>query len=421
MTESSSDRSRVLITRKAHSLTVALNMSTMYTFDKKGRLIGAYVGGYNYKRGLDNTMLKKWSATESGRRQRHRHILTPQEREEFIYRMTDLLDQIYAHPELFELEIRGDEEKTWKWLRRSLNYDWEKLEADAALFLEIYEPVTILPPDQYYALVIQISEGCSYNKCTFCSFYRDRKFRIKTPAEVRDHGEAINEFFGESLGLRQSVFLADANALIIPQQRLISILKIVNEMYTIIPDPERKREIHRRRRAGEPVFDGIYSFFDLFTGEHKSVREFQEMASLGVKRAYIGIESGSEALLDFLNKPGRQEEMISVVNKVKASGINVGVIVLIGAGGKKYAGSHIEETTNILNAMNLDADDFIYFSEFRPQPNTPYQDVAESEGIEPLTKEGVEEQEQRIRSGLRYSGKGNSPKLTTYDIREFLY
>ncbi len=410
-----------MLNAKTHSLTIAINTLTSYSFDKCGRLIGAFMEGVNYKRGLDNTVLSKWSETEKGRRRRKRRILAQDERAEFLDRMTETLKDIRQNSGRYNIEIPGEEEATWLWFDKCITRDREELEADAKWFSTIYKPVTILPPDQYYSLVVQISEGCSYNKCTFCNFYRDRRFRIKSPEEVERHIREVNEFFGESLGLRQSVFLADANALIIPQARLLDILKIINERYTFLTESDQRRELHRRRRQGDVVFDGIYSFIDLFTGEHKSRDEFSEMANLGVKRVYIGMESGSEALLEFLNKPGSKGEMIEAVNKVKAGGVDVGLIILVGAGGRKYQEQHIKETTDALNAMNLDARDFIYFSEFRPQPGTPYQHVAEAEGVHPLSPEQTARQEELLREGLRYPGKENSPRITTYDIREFLY
>jgi hypothetical protein len=82
----------------------------------------------------------------------------------------------------------------------------ERLEADAARFARIYRPVSILPPDQYLALVIQATEGCSYNRCTFCDFYRDRPFRIKSAVELRHTLREVVDFFGEAMGLRGRCF-----------------------------------------------------------------------------------------------------------------------------------------------------------------------------------------------------------------------
>ncbi len=420
MEKHSSPKPTVLLKAKTHAFTVSIEMKQIYSFDKKGRLIGGYVDGINYKRGLDNSVLQKWSSRENGERVRQRRKLTDPERQDFFSEMSKTLLNILTHPDQYD--INAPEEGLAKdWLRRAAEHDFESLEHDAQKFASVYKPVTILPPDQYYSLVLQITEGCSYNKCTFCNFYKDRPFRIKSPDALKSHIAGVNDFFGGTLGLRQSVFLADANALIMPQARLIEMLKIINESYPIIADDSRGKEIARRRRAGEPVFDGIFSFIDLFTGEYKSTEQFREMASLGVKRAYIGMESGSKALLEFLNKPGSKDELVDAVNKIKAGGVHVGVIVLIGAGGKTYSAGHIHDTTDALNAMNLDDKDFIYFSDFYPQPGTLYATIAKEAEVEPLTRREMRAQEETIRKGLRFTQLDNPPKITTYDIREFLY
>ncbi|MCF7804069.1 MAG: radical SAM protein [Candidatus Marinimicrobia bacterium] len=415
------EKSAVLFKAKPYAFSVSIDIITSYSFDRKGRLIGAYVDGINYKRGLDNSVLMKWTDYSSEGQRRRRRKLSDDERKDFFQRMTRRLTNIKIHSERYNIEMPEGTDIAWEWFNRCLAYDFEALEADADQFHKVYKPVTILPPDQYYSLVLQITEGCSYNKCTFCNFYQDRPFRIKSPEAVEGHIHGVNDFFGESIGLRQSIFLADANAVIMPQERLLKILRLIHEHYTIIADNERKREVARRRRNGEVIFDGIYSFIDLFTGEYKSASQFREMADHGVQRVYIGMESGSEALLQFLQKPGSKSEMVDAVNNIKAGGVNVGVIILIGAGGKKYQRVHVEHTIDAVNRMNLDADDFIYFSDFYPQDNTSYQDVAKEAGIEALSWHDRRAQEQQIREGLRYRDPKTGPMITRYDIREFLY
>ena len=74
-----------------------------------------------------------------------------------------------------------------QWLDAVVQWDFASLEQDARRYHRIYKPVSILPPDQYLSVVLQATEGCSYNECSFCTFYRDRKFRIKEVAEFSTH------------------------------------------------------------------------------------------------------------------------------------------------------------------------------------------------------------------------------------------
>ncbi len=155
-------------------------------------------------------------------------------------------------------------------------WDWAALQADAGRFAEVYRPVSILPPDQYLALVLQATEGCSYNRCTFCDFYRDRPFRVKSADELRTHIAAVRAFFGPALGLRKSLFLADANALVAPMPRLRAWLDVIAEERIL------------------PAGAGIYSFMDAFDVQRKTPDEWAELAARGLRRVYIGMETGDD-------------------------------------------------------------------------------------------------------------------------------
>lgn len=411
----------ILLNLKSFSFSVAINKLNSITFDLEGRMLGAFLDGINYRRGLDNRVLKKWSAYKNNRRRRFRKIISTEEKENLYQLVEYILNEILNQKEHIHLEIPGDKSLAWQYYKKCQKFDSARLREDAAKFKEIYKPVSIVPPDQYYSLVLQITEGCSYNKCGFCNFYNDRNFRIKDVAQVHRHIQEVNSFFGKGLLLRKSIFLADANALIISQENLLEILREIHKHYTIIIDETRSSELFQRRRKGEILFSGIYSFIDLFTGGYKNKQDFHEMAKLGVKRVYIGMESGSESLLEFLNKPGSQEEIISAVNKIKSAGIDVGIIVLIGAGGKKYHKTHIADTVNVLNQMHLGQNDFIYFSDYYPQFNTDSIKNLDEDRIMPLEYEEMVRQKREIKKGLKYTEYSSPPKITEYDIREFLY
>ena len=163
----------------------------------------------------------------------------------------------------------------------------DQLAADGERFQSLYKPVSILPPDQYLALVLQATEGCSWNRCTFCGLYRDRTFRIHSPESFRAHCAGVRDFYGEGLSLRRGIFLADANALVMPQARLRQIFEIAQEIFAL---PEGPRP--------------VYSFVSAFDVARKSPEEWADLHALGLTRAYIGLETGDDDLLRFLNKPG---------------------------------------------------------------------------------------------------------------------
>ncbi|MCX7706733.1 MAG: radical SAM protein [Anaerolineae bacterium] len=358
-----------------------------YSFDLAGRLIGAFVDGVNYRRGLDNRVLCKWRSADGIRQRRW---LDEAEAERFLtetYGLADRVARAIGHPRLSVL--RG--------------WDWERLTADAAHFARVYRPVSILPPDQYLALVIQATEGCSYNRCTFCDFYRDRPFRIKGADELRAHIAAVRDFFGPALGLRKSLFLADANALVAPTPRVRAWLSVIEET------------------GIRPTGGGIYSFIDAFDVHRKTTAEWAELAAHGLRRVYIGMETGDEALLRWLRKPGTVQDVIESVRLLKAAGVAVSVIIMLGIGSRRFAEAHVANSAAALNAMPLGRGDIVYFSPFVDHPGSEYGRLAREEGIEALTEQDMAAQETAIRSLLRSFDPGQQPQFSRYDIREFIY
>jgi hypothetical protein len=106
---------------------------------------------------------------------------------------------------------------------------------------------------------------------------------------------------------------------------------------------------------------------------------------------------------------------------MKAGGASVGVIVLLGAGGKTYARRHVDETVRVVNEMNLDLDDIVYFSELIESEGMPYVEDAYQAGLQPLTPEERIAQGDEIESRLVFSESGGYPHVSRYDIREFVY
>ena len=368
------------------------NEQPSYSFDPAGRLIGAFEDGCNYRRALDGRVLRKWAGPDGRRRQ----WLSAEESSAFAARVHTFAQEV--------ADTLGD-------ARVEVLCGWtaERLAADVAWFSRIYRPVSILPPDQYLALVIQATEGCSYNRCTFCDFYRDRPFRIKSPAELRAHIEEVQAFFGAALGLRKSLFLADANALVAPMPRIRAWLDQIDEAGV--------------RRPG-----GIFSFIDAFDVGRKSAAEWAELGSRGLRRVYIGMESGDDALLRFLAKPGTANDVVDAVRTLKAGNVAVSVIIMTGAGGQQYAESHVANTVAALNAMPLGEGDIIYFSPFFEQPGSAYAGLAASAGITPLSPDQVAMQEAALRAGLSTGASGQAEQsrkgaaqISRYDIREFVY
>ncbi len=268
-------------------------------------------------------------------------------------------------------------------LELAARFDIAAARADAARFRGLYGDVAILPPDQYNALVFQATEGCAYRGCLFCDFYRDRPFRAKSPEEFAAHVDAVVAFHGKTH--RNSIFLGEANALTLPRETLMEMLRIL------------------RARFDFP----ISSFVDAFTKQ-------PDFASLRLSRVYVGMETGCDELLRWLRKPATAESVAATVRAAKAAGTSVGVIVLLGAGGERFAEAHVRETVRVLNALPLGKGDYIYLSPLVVKPGSAYDAPL-------LSPEQIWNQEQMIRAGLQFDPVRGKPYVARYEIESFVY
>ncbi|MGV8080273.1 MAG: radical SAM protein [Syntrophales bacterium] len=190
----------------------------------------------------------------------------------------------------------------------------------------------IRPPSEAGSLLLQVSVGCSHNKCTFCPTYKGEKFRIKSFDEIR---EDIRE--AARLSLRRpvgKVFLVGGDALILPQARLVEILA----------------ELRENVRGIQRV--GLYA--NAKSVRKKTPDELRELHALGLGIAYLGVESGSGAVLEKIRKGATPQQLVDAGRKVKEAGISLSVTVLLGIGGMEGSLAHAFDTANILTEMDPD-------------------------------------------------------------------
>jgi len=193
-----------------------------------------------------------------------------------------------------------------------------------------YEGMIYRPPSEAESLILQVTVGCSYNRCTFCSAYQGKSFRIKSFEEVKEDIDEVSSY-----GARiPRVFLADGDALIIPQKGLVQILQYL------------KMKLKGLERVG------IYANArDILK---KEVEELKELKDLGVGIIYLGLESGNPEVLKRIKKNATTDLMIRAARRVKESGIVLSVTVLLGIGGVDLSQSHAEDTGKVLSEMDPD-------------------------------------------------------------------
>ena len=417
---------RLLINTRREATSLMVNDALTLNYDREGRLIGAWMDRRNYRRSLDNRVIEKQEGPQPGLSYRVRRELQPNDARDFLARAYAMAQEYRAALDdpgtrLVNGASVADADVARAALARILACDLARLERDRAIFHIIYKPINILPPDQYLALVLQATEGCSYNNCAFCGFYRDRKFRVKSLGEFKQHIRDVRAFFGGAIGLRKTIFLADANALIIQRDQLLPLFDAIHADFAIHPRGLDSDAL-KTWEEGRPIhFEGIYSFIDAFSSRRKTAREFAELSARGLRRVYIGLESGDAELLRLLGKPNSPNEVVQLVDHIKAGGVAVGIVILAGAGGEKYSESHIRHTVETINLMPLDADDLIYFSELVDYPGSQYSALERAANIRPLTVSEIEHQMVQMRAGFQFRNVSSAPKISYYDIREFIY
>ena len=191
-----------------------------------------------------------------------------------------------------------------------------------------YEGNCIRPPSEAYSILLQVTVGCSHNKCTFCGTYKDKRFRIK-----EDRIILSDILFASKYMKRQDrVFLMDGDALIIPQKRLMWILDRIREHLPWV------------RRVG--------AYANAKSIRMKSMEELIQLRENGLGILYLGVETGDAGLLKEIRKGTSAENLINMGRKVRKAGIKLSVTVLLGIAGRERSLEHARATGELLSAMD---------------------------------------------------------------------
>lgn len=353
------------------------------TFDREGRLHLYFRRGETYKRSLASELHLRFQ--DHGRQRRE---LSPGE-------AASIFAEAYA--QVREIAGRVDGELEARLSEEILRWTPDSLAQERRRFLSCYRPISILPPDQYLSIVLQATEGCSWNRCTFCNFYMDRPFRARSTVEFRHHTEGVRDLLGAGVKLRRGLFLADGNALALSLSRLEPMISVAKEIF-----PRRS----------------LFGFVDLFSGERRAVDHWRRLARLGLERVYVGMETGLDELLGLVNKPGSAAELREFVDDLKTASLSVCLILMVGLGGREYRSEHSRASLEVLEALPLDQSDLVYLSPLVVHPGTT--DYLSRQGdalLTPMSEDEIEAELQLLATAIREFGI----RTSRYDIREFIY
>ena len=193
-----------------------------------------------------------------------------------------------------------------------------------------YEGNCIRPPPEAYSILLQVTVGCSHNRCTFCGTYKDERFRIKDDAIILS--DIL--FASKHMKRQDQVFLMDGDALIIPQKRLMWILESIQEHLPWV------------RRVG--------AYANTKSISMKSPRELSELREKGLAMLYLGVETGDDEVRKKINKGSSAQHCLEMGKRVKNAGIKLTVTVLLGIAGKEKSLAHARATAELISAIDPD-------------------------------------------------------------------
>ena len=197
--------------------------------------------------------------------------------------------------------------------------------------LQYTEPV-FRPPSEWKSLILQVTNGCSWNRCTFCEMYTDENKKFK-PKKI-DLIEQEIKLVAKSGMPTSRVFLADGDAMMLPFQRLKDILLLI--------------------KAHLPNVNRVSSYCLPRNLSNKTVEQLIELKELGLKLLYVGCESGDNEVLEIIDKGETYNSSLIALNKIKQSGMKSSVMILNGLGGPEFSKQHAINSARLMNEAQPD-------------------------------------------------------------------
>lgn len=207
-----------------------------------------------------------------------------------------------------------------------------------------YKGKVYRPPSEAYSLIIQVTYGCSHNRCAFCDMYDDKHFAMRPMEEIREDFEQAHRVYRRV----ERVFLADGDALMRKTDDLVQILGLI---YGLFPECQR-----------------VTCYASPTSLQIKSEEELRLLREKGLKMVYMGLESGCDAVLERMDKGHTAAQIIAAGQKARRSGLQLSVTAISGLGSRELWREHAVETAQAFNAMNPE---YIGLLTLMVEPGTP--------------------------------------------------
>ncbi len=190
-----------------------------------------------------------------------------------------------------------------------------------------YDEPLFRPPSEAYSFILQITLGCSWNRCAFCEMYTMKKFTERPLDVILDDMEQMMPYKKEV----RKVFLADGNALVLSTEKLEKVLEELNARF--------------------PKISRISAYAIAKDLKNKSINELRQLREKGLQLLYVGVESGDDDVLAAVNKGESFESQVKSLQKAKEAGMRLSVMILNGLGGKRMSDQHAIQSARLCNAV----------------------------------------------------------------------
>jgi len=209
------------------------------------------------------------------------------------------------------------------------------------------------PPSEAQSILIRATRGCPWNKCTFCIMYKGMRFSRRPVREIKRDIVAAKSIFGP----RPTMFIGDSNSLVMKTEDLVEVLRFARKVF--------------------PGLQRITSYARAKTLLRKPLEDLLELRRAGLTRLHVGLETGDDKLLKYVNKGATASEMVDAGRKAMEAGFELTEYVILGLGGEEGYRRHARETARVLNKINPT---FIRVRTLVPIPGTPlYEKVVSGE------------------------------------------
>ena len=219
------------------------------------------------------------------------------------------------------------------------------------------------PPSEANSLLLRVTRGCPWNRCTFCSMYKGMKFEIRDLEEILGDIALAKDLYGDKI---RTVFIGDSNSLVVKTEMLV---KILNTLFSSFPHIERVTSYARSKTIAK-----------------KSLEDLIKIHQAGLTRLHVGLETGDRELLKEIEKGATPEEMIDAGRKAKEAGFEYSLYVLLGIGGEEKWQQHAKGTAEVLNRVDPH---FIRVRTFIPQPSSPLYEAMMGGSFQPASIETI--------------------------------